>query len=177
VINHDGKPTIVDTLLAIILKMGQEAFHFYFCLKRQPIISLWQCATCRPPDYPWYLTNNCWRSIDAHFHDGAERVLQSVLTIKAAKNDSMTDYSLSEVWFPRTHDQQSLMLRWRSFSWWGRGGIAICFKYKGSQKFLYDWIQPIGGGISQVAGSTIGDTPLTLIFMMGHGRYCNLVWL
>jgi hypothetical protein len=32
VINHDGSPTIVDTLLMLILKMGQIAFHFHFCL-------------------------------------------------------------------------------------------------------------------------------------------------
>jgi len=59
--------------------------------------------------------------------------LQSVLPTKAAKNTSMTDYNLWEVWFPRTHDQKSLTLRWRSFSWWGREGTAICFAYKGSQ--------------------------------------------
>jgi len=84
------------------------------------------------------MTKNRWCSVDAHFHDGAGRVLQSVLPIKAAKNTSMTDYNLSEVWLPRTHDQKSLTLRWRSFSWWGREGIAICFAYKGGQKYLYD---------------------------------------
>jgi len=147
VINHDGRPTIVDTLLTLVLKMGQEAFHFHICLYRQPIISLWQCATCRPPDYPWYMTNNCWLSIDAHFHDGAWRVLQSILPIKAAKDSFMTDCSLSEVWFPRTHDQKLLTLHWHSFSRWGREGIGICFAYKGRQKYLYDWLQPIGGVI------------------------------
>jgi len=60
-------------------------------------------------------------------------VLQSVLPIKAANYSSMTEYNLSEVWFPRTHEQKSLTLRRRSFSWWGREGIAICSAYKGSQ--------------------------------------------
>jgi len=100
-----------------------------------------------PQDYPWYMTNNRWRSVDAHFHDLAGRVLQSVLPIKAAKNSFITDYNLSEVWLPRMHDQKLLTLRWHSFSWWGREGIAICFAYKGSQKFLSDWLQPIGGVI------------------------------
>jgi hypothetical protein len=130
-----------------------------------------------PADYPWYMTNNRWHCIDAHFHDGVGRVLQSVLPIKAAKNYFMTDYNLSEVWFPRMHDQKSLALRWRSFSWWGREGIAICFAYKGSQKFLYDWLQHIGGVISQDAWPKIVDAPLTLIFMMGHGGYCYLFYL
>ena len=53
------------------------------------------------------MTNNRWLSIDAHFHDGAWRVLQSVLPIKAAKNSFMTDYTLSEVSFPTNN-------RWRS---------------------------------------------------------------
>ena len=115
------------------------------------------------------MTNNLWRSVDAHFHDGAWKVLQSVLPIKAATNSFMTEYTLSEVWFPRTHDQTLLTLRWRSFSRWGREGIAICFAYKGSQKFLYDWLQPIGGVISQDTWPKIVDAPLMLIFMMGQG--------
>jgi len=49
------------------------------------------------------------------FIDGAGRVLQSVLPMKAAKNSFITNDNLSEVWFPRTHDQKSLMLCWRSF--------------------------------------------------------------
>jgi len=143
----------------------------------QPIISLWQCATCRPQDYPWYMTNNRWRTVDTHFHEGAWRVLQSVLPIKAAKDSFMTDCSLSEVWFPRTHDQKLLMLRWCSFSWWGRDGIAMYFAYKGHQKYLDDWVRPIGGVISQDSWPKIVDAPLTLIFMMGQGGYCNLFCL
>jgi hypothetical protein len=177
VIHHNGMPTIVDTLLMLILKMGQEAFNFDCCLWRQSIISLWQCATCHPADYPWYITNNRWRSVDAHFHDGAGRVLHSVLPRKEAKNSFMTDYNLLEVWFPRTHEQKSLTLRWRSFSWFGRKGIAICFAYKGQQNFVYDWVQPIGGMISQYAWTKIVDSLLTLIFMKGHGGYCTVFCL
>ena len=32
VIDHDGRATIVDTLLTLILKLGQDAFHFHYCL-------------------------------------------------------------------------------------------------------------------------------------------------
>jgi len=48
VINHDGRPTIVDTRLTFIFKMGQGAFHFVYCLQRQPILRLWLFATCHP---------------------------------------------------------------------------------------------------------------------------------
>jgi len=123
------------------------------------------------------MTKNHWRSVDAHYHDGAGRALQSVLPIKAAKNTFTADYNLSEVWFPRTHDHKSLTLCWRSFSWWGREGIAICFAYKDCQKFLYDWLQPIRGVISEDAWPQIVDAPLTLIFIMGQVGYCNLFCL
>jgi len=61
------------------------------------------------------MTKNYWHSVDAHFHDGAGRGLQSVLPLKAGKNTFMTKYNVLEVWFPRTHDQKLLTLRWRSF--------------------------------------------------------------
>jgi len=86
----------------------------------------------------------------------------------------MTDCSLSEVWFPRTHDQKSLTLHWRSFSWWGMEGIVICFAYKGCQKRLYDWLQHIGGVIPQHAWPQIVEALLTLIWMMAQRGYCNL---
>jgi len=86
----------------------------------------------------------------------------------------MTYYNLSGVWFPKMHDQKSLTLRWCSCSWWGREGIAICIAYKGRQKYLDDWVQPIKGVISLDAWRKMVDAPLTLIFIMGQGGYCNL---
>jgi hypothetical protein len=75
------------------------------------------------------------------------------------------------------HDQKSLTLRWHSFSWLGREGIAICFAYKGSHRFLCDWLQPIQGVISQDAWPKIIDALLTLIFLMGQGGDCYLFHL
>jgi len=163
VIDHDGRPTIVDTLLTLILKMGQEAFHFtfaykgsrqsvydnvqpaapqithdtcptivdaplmlifiigkggycnLFCLSRKPIMPLWLTTTYQWRDFPECMSQNRWCSVDTHSHDGAGRVLQSVLRITQANDGCMTYYNLSEVWFPRTHDQKSLTLRWRLF--------------------------------------------------------------
>ena len=157
--------------------IGQGGYCHPFCLYRQPKIPLWLTAAYRRCDFPGFMTKNCWRYVDAHFHDGAGRVLQSVFPIKAAKNSFMTDCSLLEVWFPRTHYQKSLTLHWRLFSWWGREGIAICFAYKGHQNFLYDWLQSIGGVISQDAWPQIVDALLTRIFMMGQGGYYNLFCL
>jgi len=87
-----------------------------YCLYREPKIPLWLTTAYRRWDFPGLMTENRWPSVDAHLHDGAGRVLQSVLPWKAAKNSVMTDYSLSEVWFPRMHDQKLSTLHSRSFS-------------------------------------------------------------
>jgi len=160
-------------LLTLIFKMGQGVFHFLFCQSGQPILHLWLCTTCRPTDYPRSTTNNRCPSVDAHVHDSAGRVLPFVLHRKGARNSYMTDCNLSAVWLPRTHDQTSLMLGWRSFSRWGREGIAICSAYKGSEKFLYDCPQPIRSVITQDAAPKIIDALLMLMFKMEQGGYCN----
>jgi len=138
VISQDAWPKIVDAPLTLIFTMGQGGYHYLFCLCRPAKIPLWLSTTYRRCDFPGRMTKNRLRSIDAHFHDRAGRVLQSVLPIKAGVNYIMTCYNLSEVWLLKMHDQKSLTLCWRSFSWWGREGITICFAYKGRQKFLYD---------------------------------------
>jgi len=117
------------------------------------------------------MTKYRWRPVDDHFHDGAWRVLQSVLPIKAAKIPCMTEYTISEVSFPNTYDQKLLTLRWHSFSRWGREGIAVCFAYKGGQEFLCHWLQPIRGVMSQDAWPKIIDAPLTLILPWLYPQY------
>jgi len=109
------KTKIVDASLMLIFMMGQGGYCNLFCQYRQPIIPLWLTTTYRRCGFPGHMNENCWRSVDAHFRDGAGKVLQSVLPIKATKNSSMTDYNLLEVWFPRTYDQKSLTLRCSSF--------------------------------------------------------------
>jgi hypothetical protein len=74
-------------------------------------------------------------------------------------------------------DQQSLTLRWRSFSWWGREHLTLPFAYEGSQYFIYDYVQPITHKITQDTWQRIVDAPLTLIFIMGQGVCHFLFWL
>jgi len=82
---------------------------------------------------PRPIANTSWHSVDTHFPDGAGRVLQSVLPIKAAHNSCMNVCNLLAVWLPRSHDQKLLMLHWRSFSRWGRERGVIIFANKGGQ--------------------------------------------
>jgi hypothetical protein len=120
-ITHDTQPTIVDTLLTLIVFMAQGGGYYnLFCLCREPKIPFGLTTTYGRCDFQGHTTNNRWRSVDAHLHDGTWRELQSVLPSKAAKNCSKTVCNLSAGWFARTRDLQSFMLCWGSISWWGR---------------------------------------------------------
>jgi len=114
-ITHETWPRIIDAPLTLIFRMGQGPCYFLLCLYVQPILRLWLRATYRPADYPRYMTKNCSRSIDTHFHDGAWSVLLSLLPIKAANTVFMTICNLSHHRLPKIHDQESLTLLWRSF--------------------------------------------------------------
>jgi len=91
VIYHDARPTMIDAQLTPIVMMWQGEFRLLCFLFRRPILRLWLSATYHPADYPRYMSNNCWRSIDAHFQDGVGPVSLFVANIKAAntlKKDS-----------------------------------------------------------------------------------------
>jgi len=107
VISQDSWPKIVDAPLTLIFMIRQGEYCNLCCLWWPPKIPLWLSTTYRRCDFPGHMTTHSWPSVDAHFHDGAGRVLLSALPIKAAKNSFMTDYNLSEVWFSRTHDHKS----------------------------------------------------------------------
>jgi len=130
-----GSPTIFETVLTLIFMMRQRAFHWLIFICRQPILRIWLFATCRPPDYPRFVTNNRWRSIDTHLQDVAGSVWQSVWSIKAANNSFVTACNLLAVWIPRMHNQKLLILCWRSFSRCARESLASIFTNKCSQYF------------------------------------------
>jgi len=115
VISQDTRPIFIEAPLTLIFAMGQGGHCHLFCLYRPAKIPVWVTTTYQRCDFPERMTKNCWRSVDTHFHDGAGRVLLSVSPIQEGKNSFVTDYNLSEVWFPRTHDQKLFTLCWRSF--------------------------------------------------------------
>jgi len=84
------RPKIIDVLLTLIFRMGQEACRFLFWLYRRPMPHFWMSATNRHSDFPRCQTNKRWRSIDAHFQDGAESMSLSVLIIQAANTSKKT---------------------------------------------------------------------------------------
>jgi hypothetical protein len=66
----------------------------------QPKVLIWLTTPYGRCDFPGLMTKNCSCSIVAYFHDGAGRLLLSLLPSKGAKNSFLTDYYLSEVSFP-----------------------------------------------------------------------------
>ena len=120
------------------------------------------------------ISQDAWpKIVDTHFHDGAGRVLRPVWPIKPAINTFMTAYDLSEVWCLRTHDHTSLTTHWRSFSWWGMEGIAICLPIKAARNSLLSEYN-----LSVVWFSTMHDqTSLTLLWRsFCHGSIHNAEW-
>ena len=107
VISLETWPKIVDAALTFILTMVQGGYCYLFCQSRQRKIPLWLRITYRRCDFPGHMNKTLRSSIDNHFPDVAGRVLLTVLPTKAPRNSFVTDYNLSELWFPRTHDQKS----------------------------------------------------------------------
>jgi hypothetical protein len=81
------------------------------------------------------------------------------------------------LWLTMMEGQQSLTLCWRWFWRWGRKHFTFTFAYEGSQKSVYDNVQPIAPQITHDSRPIIIETPLTLIFMMGQGGSCKLCCL
>jgi len=121
------------------------------------------------------MTKNSWCSVDAHFHDGAGSISLSVLHIKEANTSFMTICNLSLHRKPKIHDQESLMLCWCSFPWWGQESFTISFAYKGSENCVYDYLKPIAPTITQDTWPRIVDAPLMLILPRVYPQYI-IIW-
>jgi len=123
---------------------------------------------------PMMASQHCSHSVDEHFPHGAGSISPTLLHIEATNTLFTNVYNLAHPILPTIHDQQSLTLRWRSFSRWG---IAINFAYNGGQWFLHNSLGTICSVSTQHANPIIVDAPLTLILQMGQEGYCNLICL
>jgi hypothetical protein len=79
VITHNTWPIIIDTLLMLILKLGQGRYCHLFCLLRWPMIPLWLPTTYRWCDYPECMTNNCWCFVDTHLAMGVSTICNDLI--------------------------------------------------------------------------------------------------
>jgi len=125
--------------------------------------------------YPTHRTKNHWRSIDAHFQDGAGSVFLTLLPIKDANTLIMRIHYQVAFLLPDLQDQKLLTLRWRSFWRWGRECVAFCFAYSGCQHIDYVYSLPSRVFITWHIGPKIVKAPLTIIFKTGQGA-CFLLF-
>ena len=104
-------------------------YPLHICPKRLPYPSWW-IRVIKYHSYYWrYNTKYCSRSADAHFHNEVGSVLLSVFAVIASNTSFMMLYNLLPPSLPKVHNQQSLDLRWHSFSGCGRVYVSICFEH------------------------------------------------
>jgi len=80
-----------------------------------------------------YRTKNHWRSVDAHFQNGAASVFLSLLGWKTANTSFMIACIQSPSRLLMMQDQKSLTCRWLSCSGWGKEHVPLVFSYKGGR--------------------------------------------
>jgi len=145
------------------------------CLSWRPIPRLYVSAIKSHLDHPRWKTKNRWRSVDAHFEDGAGSVFHSLLPIKDANALIMCIHYHVAFLLPDFQDQKSLTLSWCLFWRWGRERVAFCVAYRECQHIDYVYSLPSRVFITRHMGPKIVDAPLTLIFKMGQGA-CFLLF-
>jgi len=84
-------------------------------------------------DYLWSETLNCWRSVEAHCHDGAGSMSLPLLSLKERNTSVMTIFNQSPLRLPKMQIQTSLKLCWRSFPEWGKEHESPFFHYESGQ--------------------------------------------
>ena len=115
-VTQDEQPKIVDAPWTLISRMGQWQCSILFCQGRLSLSWLWIAATRSHFNYLTYKTKNRWRSVDAHFQDGAGSLILSFLTWKAANTSFMNGCNQSPLRLPKMRSEKSLTLCWCSFS-------------------------------------------------------------
>jgi len=136
-VTKDIQPTIVNSPLTLVFRMGQWQCHLLFCQVRIPVRWLWIAATRSLFDYCTYTTINRWRAIDAYFQNGATSMLLLFLTWKTANTWFRNVCNQSPLRLPEMYRQKLLTLCWRTFSEWGSDRVVYSCSKKGCQDVSY----------------------------------------
>ena len=137
--------------------MGQGACRFLFSHYRLPIHRL--CITTDKSlfNYMTYKTQNRWRSVDAHFQNGAGSVLLSLLAWKTANTSFMIVCIQSPPRLLIKPDQKSWTRRWLSCSGWGIQRVSLVFSDKGG-RFIWKGQSPAKVNILKLAVGNLNVT-------------------
>ena len=116
------RPKIVDTLLMVIVKMGQGVCRFLFCLSRWPILRLYKTATKSLFNYRtyWtYWTRNHSPFIDPHFATGISGICTDSIWHRISEIMFWLPFYLLHVLSPLSHQQRTeFLLDPPGCSWW-----------------------------------------------------------
>ena len=165
-------PKTGDAPLMLIFRMRQWPCGVPFRLSKLPIRWLFIFATKFNGNYLPYMTKIRWRSIDAHFQNGAVTVSLCGFPIKTAKTLILNGRSQISTELPYLQFQKSLTFHWRTFSEWDSDRVAICFANKDCQHIGFALQWPIQYSITLLMRPKIVDTPLTLILMKCQVKIC-----
>jgi len=159
--------------------VGNLWFSFdilYFCLLRWSIVLHSAWVSARYLDSPLCNTKPCWRSVDAHFHDGVMKISCTVLPEKVA-NTSMSYWHKVTVGLPKMQDESFFTLHWCSCSGWGWERFTVVFAHTSGGYLIYGSLQPVATSMIQDTMPKIVDTLLMLNFRIGQWLCCFLFCL
>ena len=112
---EDAKPRIVDALLTLIFKIGQEGYCYLLGQSQQPILHLRHSTTYCLWHYPGCKTKNRWRSAGAYCQLKVGRVSERILPVTATDSSIMYNHDQINFELPDLPDLESLTLGWHSF--------------------------------------------------------------
>jgi hypothetical protein len=152
-----------------------------YCLYRLPILRLWVNAIAQHLDYTRCNTQNCWRSVDAHFQTGAGTMSQSVLRITAANMLILSISRTGALELYKMQHSKSLTLCWHSVDavlmlWWCSVDalLILCWCSFWGVAVSAHTILPINAASTSIMGKC-RSTSLGL-YMMQHTKLLMLCW-
>ena len=99
-------------------------YMLYLWLYRHSIVLLWAHVSPQSLDYPICKTKYCWRSVEAHFQNGAGSVSLLFLALKAAITSFLDDSKQLPVRLPRLNTKNC----WHSVDahlMYGAGSVSL----------------------------------------------------
>jgi len=124
--------------------------------------------------YVWDISTASSQTVTTYFSEWATTKCSWLFwptTLAKTTYIDNTDYIA--LWSTMMQGEQSLTFCWCLFSRWGREHVTLSFSNTRSQYVVYDCLQPVATYITQETWPMIVDAPVTLIFKMMQGGYCN----
>jgi len=135
---------------------------------KHPWTTIWQPLRA----YVYRMCRHIFRNGNNSFHfHSYHSVFVSIWAYQISQTMFVDNTRHIVLWLTIMEGQPWLTLHPRSFSCWGREHFTFSFGYKGSQYFVYDYLQPVTHQITQDTWPRIVDAPLTLNLPWVYQQY------